>query len=228
MDKAKLDQVFNLNNSDEIFSFMKDCAYKNQDLSEELILHFLPDDIDLDSLRAEVRNIIFSVDEREHGWGPSLNWYQIADQLRRMMDKARYYDHEGKFDAAASIASEVILFVGKYYSDDRVYECEGFDGYDFETRSAADMLIPLIESKVLDINTIMRISSDIDKVLGTTAFQDGGYCLADLSELQSVLEGVFENFDEHLASLDKIIDNAGRAIHYSYPVYLYLYPVFNI
>lgn len=63
MDKAKLDQVFNLNNSDEIFSFMKDYAYKNQDLSEELIRHFLPDDIDLDSLRDEVRNIIFSVDE---------------------------------------------------------------------------------------------------------------------------------------------------------------------
>ena len=56
MDKAKLDQVFNLNNSDEIFSFMKDYAYKNQDLSEELIRHFLPDDIDLDSLgtRSEI------------------------------------------------------------------------------------------------------------------------------------------------------------------------------
>ena len=52
MNKAKLDQVFNLNNSDEVFSFMKDYAYKNQDLSDELILHFLPDDIDLDSLRA--------------------------------------------------------------------------------------------------------------------------------------------------------------------------------
>lgn len=76
------------------------------------------------------------------------------------------------------------------------------------------MLISLIESKVLDVNTIRRISNDIDKVLGTTAFQDGGYCLADLSELQSVLEGVFDNFDEHLASLDKIIDNAGRAVYY--------------
>ena len=214
MNKAKLDQVFSLNSSDEVFSFMKDYAYKNQDLSDALIRHFLPDDIDLDSLRNEVRNIIFSVDESGDRWGPSLNWYQIADQLGRMMDKARYYEHEGKFDAAASIASEVILFVGKYYSDDRVYECEGFDGYDFETRSAADMLIPLIESKVLDINTIRRISNDIDKVLGTTAFQDGGYCLADLSELQSVLEGVFDNFDEHLASLDKIIDNAGRAVYY--------------
>ena len=214
MNKAKLDQVFNLNNSDEIFSFMKDYAYKNQDLSDALIRHFLPDDIDLDSLRDEVRNIIYSVDESGDRWGPSLNWYQIADQLRRMMDKARYYDREGEFDAAASIASEVILFVGKHYSDDRVYECEGFDGYDFETRSAAYMLISLIESKVLDINTIRRISSDIDKALGTTVFQDGGYCLADLSELQSVLEGVFDNFDDHLASLDKIIDNAGRAVYY--------------
>lgn len=214
MNKAKLDQVFSLNSRDEVFSFMKDYAYKNQDLSDALIRHFLPDDIDLDSLRAEVRNIIFSVEESGDRWGPSLNWYQIADQLRRMMDKARYYDHEGKFDAAASIASEVILFVGMHYSDDHLYECESFDGYDFETRSAADMLIPLIESKVLDINTIRRISSDIDKVLGTTAFQDGGYCLADLSELQSVLEGVFDNFDDHLASLDKIIDNAGRAVYY--------------
>ena len=214
MNKAKLDQVFNLNNSDEVFSFMKDYAYKNQDLSDELILHFLPDDIDLDSLRAEVRNIIFSVDEREHGWGPSLNWYQIDVQLGRMMEKARYYDREGEFDAAASIASEVILFVGKHYSDDCVYECEGFDGYDFESRSAADMLISLIESRVLDIGTIRRISSDIDKASETTTFRDGGYCIADLSELQSVLEGVFDNFDEHLASLDKIIDNAGRAVYY--------------
>ena len=49
----------------------------------------------------------------------------------------------------------------------------------------------------------------------------------NLSELQSVFRGVFDNYEEHLASLDKIIDNAGRAIHYSYPVYLYLYPVFN-
>lgn len=214
MNKAKLDQVFSLNSSDEVFSFMKDYAHKNQDLSAALIRHFFPDDIDLDALRDEVRNIIYSVDESGDRWGPSLNWYQIADQLRRMMDKARYYDHEGKFDAAASIASEVILFVGMHYSEDHVYECESFDGYDFETRSAADMLISLVESKVLDINTIMRISSDIDKVLGTTAFQDGGYCLADLSELQSVLEGVFDNFDDHLASLDKIIDNAGRAVYY--------------
>lgn len=214
MNKAKLDQVFSLNSSDEVFSFMKDYAYKNQDLSDALIRHFLPDDIDLDSLRAEVRNIIFYVEESGDRWGPSLNWYQIADQLRRMMDKVRYYDHEGKFDAAASIASEVILFVGMHYSEDHVYECESFDGYDFETRSAADMLISLVESKVLDVDTIRRISNDIDKVLGTTAFQDGGYCLADLSELQSVLEGVFDNFDEHLASLDKIIDNAGQAVYY--------------
>lgn len=214
MNKTELDQVFNLNNSDEVFSFMKDYAYKNQDLSAALIRHFLPDDIDLDSLRAEVRNIIFSVDEREHGWGPAFDWYQIDVQLGRMMEKAKYYDREGEFDAAASIASEVILFVGKHYSDDCVYECEGFDGYDFETKSAADMLISLIESKVLDINTIRRISSDIDKASGTSTFHDGGYCIADLSELQSVLEGVFDNFDEHLASLDKIIDNAGRSVYY--------------
>ena len=50
----------------------------------------------------------------------------------------------------------------------------------------------------------------------------------NLSELQSVLHSVFDSYDGHLASLDKIIDNAGRAIHYSYSVYLYLYPVFNI
>ena len=31
MNKAKLDQVFNLNSSDEVFSFMKDYAHKNQD-----------------------------------------------------------------------------------------------------------------------------------------------------------------------------------------------------
>ena len=214
MNKAKLDQVFNLNSSDEVFSFMKDYAYKNQDLSAALIRHFLPDDIDLDSLRAEVKNIIFSVEESGDRWGPSLNWYQIADQLGRMMNKARYYDHEGEFDAAASIASEVILFVGKHYSNDCVYECESYDGYDFETRNAADMLISLIESKVLDINTIMRISSDIDKASGTSTFNDGGYCIADLSELQSVLDGVFDSFDEHLASLDERIDNAGRAVDY--------------
>ena len=40
MNKAKLDQVFSLNSSDEIFSFMKDYAYKNQDLSAALIRHF--------------------------------------------------------------------------------------------------------------------------------------------------------------------------------------------
>ena len=45
MNKAKLDQVFSLNSSDEVFSFMKDYAYKNQDLSAALIRHFLPDDI---------------------------------------------------------------------------------------------------------------------------------------------------------------------------------------
>ncbi len=58
MNKAKLDQVFNLNNSDEVFSFMKDYAYKNQDLSEALIRHFLPDSIDPDSLRVEVRHTL--------------------------------------------------------------------------------------------------------------------------------------------------------------------------
>ena len=73
MSKAKLDQVFNLNNSDEVFSFMKDYAHKNQDLSAALIRHFLPDSIDPDSLRVEVRNIIFAVDESGHRWGPSLS-----------------------------------------------------------------------------------------------------------------------------------------------------------
>ena len=73
MNKTKLDQVFNLNNSDEVFSFMKDYAYKNQDLSAALIRHFLPDDIDLDSLRAEVRNIIFSVEESGDRWGPAFD-----------------------------------------------------------------------------------------------------------------------------------------------------------
>ena len=67
---------------------------------------------------------------------------------------------------------------------------------------------------MLDIGTIRRISSGIDKASETTTFRDGGYCIADLSELQSVLEGVFDNFDEHLASLDKMIDNAGRAVYY--------------
>ena len=36
----------------------------------------------------------------------------------------------------------------------------------------------------------------------------------NLSELQSVFRGVFDNYEEHLASLDKIIDNAGRAVYY--------------
>lgn len=214
MNKAKLNQVFNLSNRDEVFSFMKDCAYRNQDLGEALIRHFLPDSVDLDSLRTEVRNIIFSVDGSEYRWGPTLDWYQIGVQLGRMMEKARYYEQEGEFDAAASIASEVILFVGKHYSDDRVYECESYDGYDFETESAADMLISLIEAKVLDFGIIKRIFSDIDKAAGTSTFSDGMYCVADLSELQSVLRGVFDDFDEHLASLDKRIDNAGRAVHY--------------
>lgn len=58
-----------------------------------------------------------------------------------MMEKARYYEQEGEFDAAASIASEVILFVGKHYTDARVYECESYDGYDFETERAADIAV---------------------------------------------------------------------------------------
>ena len=69
MNKAKLNQVFNLSNRDEVFSFMKDCAYRNQDLGEALIRHFLPDSVDLDSLRTEVRNIIFSVDGSEYRYG---------------------------------------------------------------------------------------------------------------------------------------------------------------
>ena len=61
MNEAKLDQVFNLNSSDEVFSFMKDYAHKNQDLSAALIRHFFPDDIDLDALRDEVRISSFSL-----------------------------------------------------------------------------------------------------------------------------------------------------------------------
>ena len=213
MNKTKLDQVFHLNDMDVVFSFMKDYAYKSQDLSEALIQHFFPDNIDLEALRAEVRNIIFSVDESGLRWGPSLDWNQIDGHLGRMMEKAKYYDLEGEFDAAASIASEIVLFVGKYYSDDHVYECEHFDGYDFETNSAANLLISIIEANVLDIKTIERIYSDIDQAYKTTTFNNGD-CIADLSELISVLEGVFDSFDEHLASLDERIDNAGRAIYY--------------
>lgn len=213
MNKAKLDHVFYLNDMDVVFSFIKDYAYKSQDLSEALIQHFFPDNIDLEALRAEVRNIIYSVDESGLRWGPSLDWNQIDGHLGRMMEKAKYYDHEGEFDAAASIASEIILFVGNYYTDDHVYECESFDGYDFETNNAANMLISLIEANVLDIKTIERISSDINRAYKTTTFDNGG-CITDLSELISVLEGVFDSFDKHLASLDERIDNAGQAIYY--------------
>lgn len=54
VDKTRLDQVFNLNESGDIFSFMKDYAYKNQALGTALIKRFLPDRIDIDSLREEV------------------------------------------------------------------------------------------------------------------------------------------------------------------------------
>lgn len=40
--KTRLDQVFNLNESGDIFSFMKDYAYKNQALGTALIKRFLP------------------------------------------------------------------------------------------------------------------------------------------------------------------------------------------
>lgn len=214
MDKTKLDQVFNLNEDGDIFSFMKDYAYKNQALGTALIKHFLPDRIDLDSLRDEVQDIFFSVDESGYKWGPSLNWHQIDERLGRMMEKARYYDSEGEFDAAASIASEIVLFVGEHYSEDCVYECERFDGYDFETRNAIEMLISLVESKVLDINTVKRIRGDIKKAASSDTFRNCGYCLADLDEVKSVLDGVFDDFDKHLASLDERIVNAGRCIHY--------------
>lgn len=214
VDKTRLDQVFNLNESGDIFSFMKDYAYKNQALGTALIKRFLPDRIDIDSLREEVQDIFFSVDESGYKWGPSLNWHQIDEQLYRMMEKARYYDSEGEFDASASIASEIVLFVGEHYSEDCVYECERFDGYDFETRNAIEMLISLVESKVLDTNTVKRIRSDIKKAAATDTFRNGGYCLADLDEIQSVLDGVFDDFDKHIASLNERIDNAGRCVHY--------------
>ena len=167
MDKTKLDKVFSLHENSDVYSFMKDYAYKNQALAAALVRHFLPDKIDVDALRNEVQDIFFSVDESGYRWGPSLNWHQIDEQLGRMMEKASYYDAEGEFEAAASIASEVILFVGQHYTDDCVYECEHFDGYDFETRNAIKMLISLVESKVLDISTIKRIKKDIKKAAST-------------------------------------------------------------
>ncbi len=39
--------------------------------------------------------------------GPAFDWYQIDVQLGRMMEKARYYDREGEFDAAADIALQI-------------------------------------------------------------------------------------------------------------------------
>ena len=33
------------------------------------------------------------------------------------------------------------FFFGKHYTDDRVYECESYDGYDFATASAADIAV---------------------------------------------------------------------------------------
>lgn len=51
---------------------------------------------------------VFNLNESGDKWGPSLNWHQIDEQLYRMMEKARYYDSEGEFDAAASIASEIV------------------------------------------------------------------------------------------------------------------------
>lgn len=214
MDNTKLDKVFSLHENSDVYSFMKDYAYKNQALAAALVRHFLPDKIDVDALRNEVQDIFFSVDESGYRWGPSLNWHQIDEQLGRMMEKARYYDAEGEFEAAASIASEVILFVGQHYTDDCVYECEHFDGYDFETRNAIKMLISLVESKVLDISTIKRIKKDIKKAASTDTFRNGGYCIENLDELQSVIDGVFDDFEEHLASLDARIANAGRCEHY--------------
>ena len=212
MENNKLDHVFQLTEENELFSFLKDYAYQNKDLADALLRRFLPNDINLEALREEVRSILWSIDESGYRWGPSLNWHQVEEQLSRMMDKATYYDAEGEYDAAASIAAEILLFVGEHYAQDRVYECEYFDGHDFRTRDAANLLISLVESNVLDTDLIERIRDEINKAGDSETFTS--YCMTDLEELQSVLDGVFDDFHKHLADLDERIAHAGKAVGY--------------
>lgn len=212
INKNLLDQVFCLSDKDDVFSFLKDYAYRDVGLGATLVRHFLPDEVDVVSLRTEVQSILWSVEESGLRWGPSMDWNQIDDHLGRMMKKARYYDGEGQFEAAASIASEVILFVGEHYADDSVYESDRFDGYDFGAREAVSLLISLIESDVLNLAFIREIRNDVERAARTDTFRDGGYYLADLDELQSVMDGVFDDFNEHLASLDRRIEKAGRSV----------------
>lgn len=58
MDKTKLDKVFSLHENSDVYSFMKDYAYKNQALAAALVRHFLPDKIDVDALRNEVQDMM--------------------------------------------------------------------------------------------------------------------------------------------------------------------------
>lgn len=203
IDKQQIDLVYRLTDDDDLFDFLKEQAYCNEALAQALLKQFLPKKPESSDLRGEVRSVFENADETYDRWGPSLDWHGISSGLYRMMEKASYLRKSGLPVSAAMIACQIITSVGEEYTKDSVFADDNFDGDEFSTGDAVQLLIDMAESGELDAGMIRQIEQEVKAAERMETYR--GYCICDFEELLNVLSSYSESVEEHLAVLDERI-----------------------
>lgn len=202
--KDLVDLVYRLADDDDLFDFFKEHAYHNEVLADALITRFLPKAPESADVRGEVKRVFENAGEAYGKWGPDMDWHDISSGLYRMMDKARYLRANDHRESAAAIACQIITSVGEEYAKDCVYADDSYDGDDFCTESAVELLIDMAEEGSLSEETIRAVEQEIKEADRMETYE--GYCICDFDELLSVLSGYSDSREEHLRILDEKIN----------------------
>lgn len=185
---TNIEDVFRLNDEHEIYEFFKAYAMSNSALAELLVKRFLPQKegeskskpIDIDREIAQC----FDHTDRQHGykkWESNLDWYAISNDLYRLIEKGKYMLRNGLVHEAIDLALGILRNVGEKYELDAVYEDYNFDGDDFCTNDAVNLLKEAMASEGVTRQEKLDIAEELEKISKLEAYE--GYCLCDLDNL---------------------------------------------
>jgi len=209
--KSRVDKVFSLFSDEEAFSFLKEYLYKDETLAKAFSDHFLSEEESTVELRTEVRGIFRNAampyalrDEQ------SLDWFSIDCDLSRMISKAKRFIDKGKYSSGAAIASEIILAVGEYHSEDEVFNNERWDAYDFCTDDACRIISSLVTNGHLDSEEVKELCEDITRASSFDSYRSYGLCWPDLEDLLFLLESYSLTIEDFLRMIDEKIMGVER------------------
>ncbi|MBQ8070215.1 MAG: hypothetical protein IJ202_05155 [Bacteroidales bacterium] len=207
--KSLVDKVFSLVSEEEALSFLKEYAYKDDALAKALYDRFLLEDSEAE-LRHEVRSIFAHAGNPYSRWGTSLDWDEIRNELSRMISKAEYFIQEGKYRCAACIASEIILAVGEYHSEDEVYHYEEWDWEDFCTTEACDLIASLVSKGLLESSFVNELYEDVARASAFESYRHYALCYPKLADLYFLLKSYSLDAEDFLQEMDKKIGSLGK------------------